>query len=143
GLIDTDAAAIYEWRSDAVGKIMAEVATQLSGTDVELTMDVRSPINGDLRGRLDSGQDYAALLEMVDRLNIWNFQGIDSTSYYATDQLAGFYVDQDSTRYGIEIGLWDSDGAISSEALEKELLLAEDCNVPYVSITPTSLMDQG
>lgn len=143
GLIDTDAAAIYEWRSDAVGKIMAEVATQLSGTDVELTMDVRSPINGDLRGRLDSGQDYAALLEMVDRLNIWNFQGIDSTSYYATDQLAGFYVDQDSTRYGIEIGLWDSDGAVSPEALEKELLLAEDCNVPYVSITPTSLMDQG
>jgi len=143
GLIDTDAAAIYEWRSDAVGNIMAEVATQLSGTEVELTMDVRSPKNGDLRGRLDSGQDYAALLKMVDRLNIWNFQGIDSTGYYATDQLAGFYVDQDPTRYGIEIGLWDSDGAVSPEALEKELLLAEDCNVPYVSITPTSLMDQG
>lgn len=93
-------------------------------------MDVRSPKNGDLRGRLDSGQDYAALLKMVDRLNIWNFQGIDSTGYYATDQLAGFYVDQDPTRYGIEIGLWDSDGAISPEALEIELLLAEDCNVP-------------
>ena len=142
-LIDTDAAAIYEWRSDAVGNIMAEVATQLSGTEVELTMDVRSPKNGDLRSRLDSGQDYAALLKMVDRLNIWSFQGIDSTGYYAIVQLASFYVDQDPTRYGIEIGLWHSDGAVSPEALEIELLLAEDCTVPYVSITPTSLMDQG
>ncbi|KUM31106.1 hypothetical protein AQ436_16445 [Arthrobacter sp. EpRS66] len=142
GSIDTDATAIHEWRSDAVEKIMAEVASRLSGTGVELTMDVRSPVDSDLRGRLDSGQDYAALLQIVDRLNIWNFQGINSTGYYATDQLADFFVEEDPARYGIEIGLWDQDGAISPETLEHELRLAEERNVPRLSITPTSLMDQ-
>jgi len=141
GRTDTDSQVVNEWRSDAVQQVMAEVAAQLADTDVDLSMDVRSPINGDLRGRLDSGQDYSALLDIVDRLNIWNFQGIDSTGYYATDQLADFYVKKYPSRFGIEIGLWDQDGAISPEALEHELRLAEEHNVPHVSVTPTSLMD--
>lgn len=141
GTIDTGSDAIHDWRSDTVQMIMSEVAATLAGTGVELTMDVRSPINGDLRGRLDSGQDYSALLEIVGRLNIWNFQGVNSTGYYSTDQLASFYVEQDPTRYGIEIGLWDGDGAISPETLERELQLAREHDVPRISVTPTSLMD--
>jgi len=142
GTTDAGADALHEWRSDAVQKIMAEVASQLTGTEVELTMDVRSPINEDLRGRLDSGQDYARLLGIVDRLNIWNFQGINSTGYYDTAQLASFYTAKDPSRFGIEIGLWDHDGSISPEALEHELRLAEESNVRHLSVTPTSLMDQ-
>jgi len=140
--IDAGSPLIHAWRSDAVASIMSRVAQRLDGTSVQLTMDVRSPINEDLRGRLDSGQDYARLLEIVDRLNIWNFQGINSTGYYDTAQLANFYTAKDPSRFGIEIGLWDQGGALSIAALEHELRLAEERNVPHLSVTPTSLMNE-
>ncbi len=141
GTINTESELIYQWRCDAVASIIDGVANQLVGSGVQLTMDVRSPINADLRGRRDSGQDYEQLLKIVDRLNIWNFQGINSTGYYATNQLASFYVDQDPSRFGIEIGLWDDQEAISANVLEHELSQAEQHNVPHLSVTPTSLMD--
>lgn len=142
GTIDAGSPLIHAWRSDAVASIMSRVAKRLDGSGVQLTMDVRSPVNEDLRGRLDSGQDYAQLLEIVDRLNIWNFQGINSTGYFTTGQLAEFFVDQDSSGFGIEIGLWDKGGALSATTLEHELRLAEEHGVPHLSITPTSLMDE-
>lgn len=141
GTIDTESELIHRWRSDAVATIVSRVAQAMEETSVQLTMDVRPPAGVDLRGRLDSGHDYAQLLETVDRLNIWNFQGVNSAGHCATDQLAELFVDQEPSRYGIEIGLWEQGGAISTEALEFELGLAEEHRVPNLSITPTSLMD--
>jgi len=142
GAKDTDSELLHAWRSDAVSSIMAVVARQFEGTDVQLTMDVRSPFTTDSRGRPDSGQDYEQLLKIVDRLNIWNFQGVNSSGYYDTEQLSRLFVDAAPSRFGIELGLWEKYGRLSAETLERELRLAEEHKVQYVSITPTSLMDE-
>ena len=141
--IDSTSEQIYQWRSDAVTSIMKKVADSLDEAGPVLTMDVRSPVNGDPRGRPDSGQDYGHLLQVVDRLNIWNFRGIASSNRFSTNDLVRRYMKQEPELYSLEIGLWEGEGAMNSSSVRKELQNAEDHSLPHVSITPTSLMDDS
>ena len=141
--IDSTSEQIYQWRSDAVTSIMKKVADSLDEAGPVLTMDVRSPVNGDPRGRPDSGQDYGHLLQVVDRLNIWNFRGIASSNRFSTNDLVQRYMKQEPELYSLEIGLWEGEGSMNSSSVRKELQNAEDHSLPHVSITPTSLMDDS
>ncbi|MGX1591301.1 hypothetical protein ACWICO_09275 [Glutamicibacter sp. NPDC055491] len=143
GTIDSTSEQIYLWRSNAVTSIMKKVAGSLDETGPVLTMDVRSPANGDPRGRPDSGQDYGQLLNVVDRLNIWNFRGIASSNRVSTDELVQRYMKQEPEKYSLEIGLWEGAGSMDSSSVSKELLNAEDHSLLHVSVTPTSLMDDS
>ncbi|MGH3652934.1 hypothetical protein [Glutamicibacter sp.] len=143
GTIDSTSEQIYLWRSKTVTSIMKKVADSLDETGPVLTMDVRSPANEDPRGRPDSGQDYGQLLQVVDRLNIWNFRGIASSNRFSTNELVQRYIKQEPEKYSLEIGLWEGEGAMGSSSVSKELRNAEDHSLLHVSITPTSLMDDS
>jgi hypothetical protein len=145
GTVDRNDPGFQEWRSDAMVSILARVQKRLEGTGAALTLDVRSPVSSDPRGRPELGQHYPRLLEHVDRLVLWNFPGTDGTSgIFDTAQLSELLIDESPDRYELEIGLWNwkQGGSISTATLRRELDAALAHDIRFVSVTPTSLFTQ-
>jgi hypothetical protein len=108
-------------------------------------MDVRVNWSDPAAGRPESGHDYRALLDRVDRLTLWCYTalaGVDPGEIRRLpDELdaAGL----DVGRMILSVGLWTGEEGepISSDELGEALRAGEESGARSVGVTPLSLMD--
>lgn len=141
GSVDTANPAVSSWRTDAVTGVLAELTAVLDPLDIALTADVRGPRDALTPTRADIGQDYPAMLEYAEHLNVWDFPGVNQRlSVLDADDLAPLLFADAPDSYSLEIGLWHDDGVIAPDILRRELTVANTESIRSVSVTPTSLM---
>lgn len=141
GSVDTHHPAVSSWRTDAVVAVFAQLDEVLTPLGVELTSDVRGPLEIETPTRADIGQGYPELLRYVDRLNVWDFPGVNQRlSVLDADELAPMLFTPAPTSYSLEIGLWHDNGTIAPDVLRRELSVANETGIRSVSVTPASLM---
>lgn|GEM_PF-134814 len=143
GTVDRSDPRVQDWRTGAMVSILGRVKTGLASTGVALTTDVRSPVTLDPAGRPDMGQDYPRLLQVVDRINVWDFPGIAVSGVLDADQLGPLLFADQPDRFTLEIGLWEGSGTISTERLKAELASADRQGIRSVSVTPASLFSDA
>ncbi|WDH78910.1 hypothetical protein PTQ19_00255 [Microbacterium esteraromaticum] len=141
GGVDAHHPAVTAWKTDALTGVLAQLDQVLTPHGVELTADVRGPLDVHTPTRADIGQDYPRMLEHADRLNVWDFPGVNQwIGVLDANDYASVLFGPAPERYSLEIGLWLGGGAISPDVLRKELAVASDFGIRSVSVTPASLM---
>lgn len=150
-----DEAEIGRWRASVVTDLVARCVEAAGEHGVDVDMDVR--VNWDEPGgdRLDSGHDYAALLEAGAHLTLWNYFPLnDRDPAYSEEITAGlverFGAETVAERVTMSVGLWtdgddDAAGARTEEALDPAAMRdgverSSTNGVTRVSVTPLSMM---
>lgn len=138
GKNDTKHRSLAIWRSMELSRLVARLARAARREGVQLEMDVRAPAPGELRGRPDSGHDYAMLLDAADRLAIWHYIGIDAYPEGYNEDFVRSLDKFNERRLVLSIGLWAGKGTLSPAELGRALVKSD--GVPLVSITPASML---
>lgn len=141
GTIDKTHASLSYWRSVELALFVARMARAARHHGVGLEMDVRAPAENERRGRPDSGHDYAMLLDVADRLAIWHYIGIDDYVENHNEAYVRSLSKYNEHSLVLSIGLWSDKGALSPAQLKDALTKCAE--IPWVSITPASLMSDG
>lgn len=154
GSIDTKAAVIGTWRSEAIAGLMQRMRTALDGVrdgqgrDIGLVLDVRVDWADPAAGRPLSGHDYAILLRTGIDLQLWVYPGRADKEPTQVDELtaalsAGGY---DLSRFIVSIGLWEGEadadppGRITPADLRTAVEGGATHGITAVNVTPYSLM---
>lgn len=150
GVPDEASDLVAAWRSDVIVGLLTRVRAALDdvrgglGAQIELAMDVRLSWEDPARGVVASGQDYAALLTVADRLVVWAYVGTDHAPQdveAATAALAA--AGYDMARFTMSVGLWasvDPAVAIPAATMAPTVVAAATHGVTDVNVTPVSLM---
>lgn len=85
------------------------------------------------------GQDYAALLEVADRLVIWGYFALHGREPGSLERLAR----EAPAGSTISVGLWARHGTISRDELRRAVDAAARGGAEMVEIVPMSLMTAG
>ncbi len=142
GKVDVSDRRVQKWRTDALVSVVKAVKKRIAPTGVDLTMDVRIPVEPTRKGRPDLGQDYPKLLEHVDRLVLWDFPGMTSTGVFRAKDLGPLLLSRYPDRFELEVGVWrDSKGVIGDEVVAKEVSEAEAAGFGVILVTPASLLN--
>ncbi|MCA1307251.1 hypothetical protein LC082_10105 [Microbacterium esteraromaticum] len=141
GGVDAHHPAVSAWKTDALVGVLAGLERVLTPHGVDLTADVRGPLDLQTPTRNDIGQGYPEMLAHVARLNIWDFPGVNQRiGVLDADDYASVLFTPAPDDYSLEIGLWLGAGAIGADVLRRELSSASDLGIRSVSVTPASLM---
>ncbi len=153
GAIDEDAPELDAWRAEVLVGLLTRMRSALDdvrdgeGAQIDLAMDVRVDWADPAVGVPGSGQDYGALLEVVDRLVLWAYVGEDRAAGDVEVLTAGLAdAGFDMSRFTVSVGLWtgtgegDASQPISSETLEETVRDASTHGVSAVNVTPLSYM---
>jgi len=150
GSVDESSAVTAAWRTEVVVGLLTRVRAALDevrgglGAQVALAMDVRLSWADPARGDVAAGQDYAALLTVVDRLVVWAYVATDRDPQEverATAALAA--AGYDMSRFTMSVGLWaqvEPPVAIAPEVMAQTVTAAATNGVTDVNVTPVSLM---
>lgn len=145
GSIDTADAAIGRWRSAVVADLAGRMADRSRENGVPFAMDVRVDWDDPARGRPDSGHDYGALIDRVDRLTLWCYTALGGASPEQVGALPGELAGagMDVERMIFSVGMWTSaDGVvIGPDHLRRALESAETSTAGAVGVTPLSLLE--
>lgn len=157
GSIFEDDPTIGTWRSQVLAHLLGRMRSALDGvrdgrgSDIDLIMDVRVDWEDPAAGRPFSGQDYAILLGVVDKLQLWAYLGSptgpertvsDITDLTGTLKSAGL----DMSRLIVSVGLWSGSesgeppGRLAPRTLGEAAAAAEQHDIRAVSVTPYTLM---
>lgn len=143
GAVDVMDPAVGEWRTAAAVEVLTKVRDAVAPYGVAVTSDVRAPFDREHLSRPDIGQGYPELLEVVDRLNLWDFPGLRTyVGLYSAAEQGPLLFAQQPEDFSLEIGLWQGGGGgvISPDLLQRELSDANDAGIASVSVTPASLL---
>ena len=144
GSVDTMDPAIGTWRTEAAVVVLSKVRDAVAPLGVAVTSDVRAPFDRENLSRPDIGQGYPELLQVVDRLNLWDFPGLRTyEGLYSAAEQGPLLFAQQPEDFSLEIGMWQGGGggAISPDILARELQDANATGISSVSVTPVSLMN--
>jgi hypothetical protein len=141
GTIDTNDPNLGRWRSQAVASIVARARSAANASGVALHMEVRAPWSNPQGDQAQSGQDYATLLTVADRLVLWDYFALNDRPATYTRNLARALSDRAAGRIIMSVGLWAEEGTISPTDLRTASVASVEGGVNSVWVTPTSLMD--
>lgn len=143
GEIDTGSELIATWRSAALTRLIGRIATAVSDFAIPVDMDVRSPENDPASDRRLSGHHYGMLLDVADRLAVWNYPGLsrsdDAVGFSA--EYTRYLVDKHPGRFILSTGLWARDeGELNARELSAALAAVTSAGATAVSVTPASML---
>ncbi|MBP2385088.1 hypothetical protein [Paeniglutamicibacter kerguelensis] len=141
GDLDQAHPSLGMWRSLEMAKLISRLKSAVRQHGVELEVDVRSPDPSQMRGRPDSGHDYAMLLDVADRLAVWHYVGIDEHSRGFSEEYRGSLKKFKTHQLVLSVGLWAENGTLSNQELDETLQKCKD--IPQLSVTPASLLTEG
>jgi len=141
GGIDIDAPSIGEWRSHEIGHFLERAAATVHAHGVQLFMDVNVSW-GDLgREAKEYGQDYATMLQYVDRIVVWDYFGLSGYRPEYTTEMASYLAKYGPERVILSIGLWKRGGSkISPDDLRRAMQTAQQSPIPNLWITPSQYL---
>lgn len=134
GGVDQRHPSIGAWRCAAVTDLVARCASAARGVGLEV--EVRAQWDGPHQR---DGQDYAALLDVADRLVIWGYFALHEREPESLELLAR----QAPAGSTISIGLWAPSGVISPDELRRAADAVARGGAHTVEVVPMSLMTEG
>lgn len=163
GSIDTGSELLDRWRVEVIDSVVRRCAAAAHAHGVRVDVDVRADRRAvddtddtdgaddtddtHRLGRPDSGQDYAALLGLADRITVWNYFGLDRVppqdSEVLTAALARRLSPADLARVTVSVGLWslNEDGYpadLDPARLREGLARSASHGIGTVHVTPMS-----
>lgn len=138
GTIDTGHDSIARWRSEALASLVARAAETAHAEGARLDMDVRAPWDDPAGDRALSGHDYALMLDVADRIIVWNYYGLSHRPPEYSADIAGSLNTRASGRFVLSTGMWAHDGTISPNQLASGLKTVGDISAAAVS--PASML---
>ncbi len=141
GRIARDHPGLGAWRSRRVASWLQRAAACAHNHGKQLYFDARISWANPANDALESGQHYATLLPIVDRIILWGYPNLNG---YAPDYLrevaAVITSRYPGNRFIMSVGLWDREGAITPEELQTAMLSSQDGGLSDLFITPSSML---
>lgn len=144
GAIDTEHPSIAAWRSAVVADLAARMAERARALGAIFAVDVRVNWKDPPAGRPESGHDYTALLDRVDRLTLWCYTALARVQPESVGRLPGALAAAglDTDRMIFSIGLWNAvgDDPVPPGELARGVRAAEASAAAATGVTPHSML---
>lgn len=106
GAIDVDAPALGEWRSYEVSRFVEKAAARVHQHGKQLYLEVRASPSDLVSQSAAAGTRYDLMLRYVDRLVVWDTEGLEGDAPARLQALAAFFSAYGPNRAIPLLGLW-------------------------------------
>ena len=144
GSISIDNPSLIAWRSQLLGNFLGKLAAIAHAHGKQLFLDVSSGVDKNGQFTNESGVQFDAMLQKVDRLVVWCYYYLDGDPPEAMQTTALALKKYGAGRIILSIGLWGPNNSVmDASSLQQGIQFAQQAGMPNLWITPSTLMDSS